>query len=320
MRVPIPIAITSCILATGLVWYFNTRDADFTTPPNEEQITSISEYWKQKNTPPPSSSPLSSDLQQKKEPTQKPPKLVQTPKPEAESKPEIPTLPLGDLRQSPGLSEYGNLGEKGAPAMIQLATTLESKGAKRRARLAWERVLDTCQPTPEEVSQASHAIQQLSAKQAPWNTDPNLDITLVLHAGASLNDKKALEEALKTTAKTITQASGQILQIKIQVSVGKPKSQKTPRIPVAIWFSRPNEKPGETDAETPPLSFMADPSEEGMLTIQCQAGVYALLRAHLTEATSYTNLPEYPAGVKPDELLKYHVTRLMWREFAKSLK
>jgi len=320
MRVPIPIAITSCILATGLVWYLNTRDADFTTPPSDEKKASIAAQWKQKNLPPPSTSRLSSELQQKKALAKTSPKLAKTPKPATELKPKIPVLPLGDLRQSPALSEYGTLGEKGVPAMIQLATTLENKGAKQRARLAWERILDTSQPTPEEVNQASHAIQRLSANQGPWNTDPNLDITLVLHAGASIKDKKALEEALKTTAQIITQASGQILQIKTQVSVGKPKAQETPRVPVAIWFSRPNEKPGEADAETPPLSFMADPSEEGMLTIQCQAGVYALLRAHLTEATSYTNLPEYPARVKADELLKYHVTRLMWREFAKSLK
>ena len=60
--------------------------------------------------------------------------------------------------------------------------------------------------------------------------------------------------------------------------------------------------------------------EDTMLVSQIEAGVYALLRAHLASETNFSPLPEYPAGVKPDDLIRYHITRLMWREFVNSMK
>lgn len=318
MRIPIPIAITSCVIATGATWYFSTQQSDVTTPPTADQKTEITAQWKLQNSSGPEKTPLSPDLKSAQIEKAAPQKNAPQKKSPPSSKPT--PLPMGDLKQSPHLSEYGTLADQGTEAMILLAIALESKGAKERARLAWERVLDTTKPTAEEVIQAGKAIAQLSTDLPPWNPDPTSDITITLHAGSTLKDKKALEQALKTTATIINEASGHILNVQTKISVGKGDSPKTPRIPIAIWFSRASKSTGGTDAETPPLSFMADPSEEKMLTSQCQAGVYALLRSHLAEETSYSNLPEYPAGVKPDELLKYHVTRLMWREFVNSLK
>ena len=318
MRIPIPIAITSCIIATGATWYFSTRQADFTTPPTTAQKTELSTQWTQQNSRPTANTPLSTDLKNSqakkavKQPATPPEKLTPTPK--------LKLLPMGDLEQAPHLSEYGTLADQGTQSMIQLAIALENKGAKERARLAWERVLDTTEPTAEEVIQAGKAIAQLSPDLPPWNPDPTSDITITLHAGSTIKDKKNLGHALETTARIISEASGHILNVQTKVSIGKGATPKTPRVPIAIWFSRASKTSGGTDAETPPLSFMADPSEEEMLTSQCQAGVYALLRSHLAEETNYSSLPEYPAGVKPDELLQYHVTRLMWREFVNSLK
>jgi hypothetical protein len=65
---------------------------------------------------------------------------------------------------------------------------------------------------------------------------------------------------------------------------------------------------------------MADPKQEKMLAAQIEAGIYALVRAHLSTSTSFTPLPEYPSGAKPNELLRRQITRLMWREFAISMK
>jgi hypothetical protein len=314
MRVPVPIAIAACIIATGAMWYFNTRNQNFTTPPSPETQEHTATQWKNSNIQTPSCSPISTDLKNKKAtPAPKPPKRPQAP-------PRPKTLPLGDLDQSPRLSEYGTLGTHGTAAIIQLAHELEKKGAQQRALLAWERVLDTTEPSEDEVQLASQAIKRLSAQLLPWNPDPTSDLTITLHAGATLKESKLLEEALQTTADVISEASGFILKVKTKTSIGKGKPLETPRIPIALWFTRSGTKAGSATAETPPLSFLADPSLEGMLTSQCQAAVYALMRSHLTKATSYSNLPEYPAGVKPDELLKHHVTRLMWREFANSLK
>ncbi len=320
MRVPIPIAIGCCFIATGAMWYLSTRNADFTTAPSPAEQQQTAEQWKQKNIPPPSASPLSSDLQTKKATpdsntlSARPP-LIKQPTPTPPPK----QLPLGDLKQSPQLSEYGTLGNHGSRSMIGLATELESKLANQRAWLAWERVLDTTQPDETQHKQATEAILRLSSELGPWNADPTSDITLTLHAGATLNNKAALEKALKTTAETISNASGHILKINTKITFGRGKPPETPRVPIAIWFSRSPQKSGSA-GETLPFSFMTDPSEGAMLTSQCQRAVYSLLRAYLTDDTSYTPLPEPPAGVKPDHLLRHYVTRLTWREFANSLK
>ena len=65
---------------------------------------------------------------------------------------------------------------------------------------------------------------------------------------------------------------------------------------------------------------MIDPEQPQALNYQIAAGVYTLLKTNLAEETSFAPLPEYPTEVQPNELLKYHVTRLMWREFVKSIK
>ena len=317
MRIPIPIAIGSCFIATGAMWYFSTRNADFTTPPSTDQQQQTSEQWKQKNISPPSVAPLSADLKTKQATpaSSDPSNLIKQPTPPAPPK----QLPLGDLKQSPQLSEYGTLGDHGSASMIMLAKELESKQAKQRALLAWERVLDTTKPDEKQLNQTVAAIQRLSSELGPWNTDPTQDITLTLHAGATLKDKAALEKALQATAETITLASNHILKIKTNITLGKGKPPETPRVPIAIWFTRSSQKSG-TQGETLPISFMIDPTQEDQLTNQCQAAVYKLLRDYLEDATSYAPLPEPPAGVKADQLLSYYITRLIWREFANSLK
>ncbi len=307
MRVPIPIVIISCILAAVLVWIAGTRDKDFMTPPTPEELVKISKDWEKSrpNIPPPK--PIDSALLADKTITPPSKKPLQN---------KVKTLPTGNLKHSPALTEYGTLGNRGALAMIQLATQLETMGELQRALLAWERVIDTTKPSVSERKQAIAAIKRLRATLPPWNPDPTCDIAVTLHAGATMKDKDYLRNALTEAADLVSKASGNVIRVSTKASFGKSRGIKTPRIPIAIWFSRPKETPGET----PPISFMADPSQKDMLVSQIEAGIYALLRAHLTEATSFTPLPEYPAGVNPKDLLSYHVTRLMWREFVNSMK
>jgi hypothetical protein len=324
MHIPVPIAIATCVLSAGTMWYFGTRDTDFTTPPSPEKKMEIAKQWKQTNTPRSTSPEDHSNLKKKSSTsTALRNQSANTPTPPSTQKkltpPPQPPLPLGDLNQSPQLTEYGTLGDKGSAAIIKLATTLENKGAKQRALLAWERVLDTTHPTENEVKQTGKAIQRLKPDLPPWNPDPTNDIKLILHAGTTIAEKSALEKALQATADIISEASGHLISVKIKIDLGKRKKIETPRTPIAIWFSHTSSKKGSSEASTPPLSFMADPTQEEMLANQCQAAVYALLSTHLAQNTNYSKLPEYPAGVTPEELLKYYVTRLMWREFANSL-
>lgn len=312
MRIPVPIAIASCFLAIGVSWYFSTRNADFTTPPTEADKQKVAQQWKKDIPPVP-------DHQPARAPATKPntsaPRLI---KPKV-AKPQIqPTLlPTGNLELSPQLTEYGTLGDEGADALIRLAMNLEQKGAEQHALLAWERVLDITEATPEQAKQASTAIQRLLPNLPPWNPDPTAAITITLNAGATLKNKTPLTTALQSIAQTMEAASGHILKVKIATAMGTGKPLDAPRVPIALWISRPGS--GSTPRETPPLSILANPDQQEKLTVQCQTAVYTLLRSHLAQHTAFTPLPEAQPTDQPEDLLRFRITRLMWREFANSL-
>jgi len=315
MRIPIPAAIATTLITIVAALYFTTRNKDFTQKPTAEELGEITQQWKQENTPQTLiKEKAAAELARLKA---KELKIAESKKSAQPPRPEF--IPLGDLNQSPKLTEYEQFRDKGTASMIQLAKELENKGAMQRALLAWERVLDTTTPNEDEVKLTAKAIQKLKSEISPWNPDPNSDITITLHVGTSASQKEILNQTLQETANLITEASGYIITVKTKLSIGKTTS-KTPRTPIAIWFSRPPQEKSGTPAETPPLSFMADPSQESMLANQFQAAVYALLSNHLAKHTDYSKLPEYPAGVTPEELLEFYVTRLMWREFAQTLK
>lgn len=309
MRVPIPIAILCCLTAVGLTWYFSTRHMDFTTVPTAEKLTQVKEKWEESrpNIPPPQ--PINAELL-----ADKPAIVPQTPdQPTSE---QGNTLSLGNLAHAPGLDEYGVYSDEDTQKLIALATELETKGALQRALLAWERILDLSHPDEAQQKTAATAVKRLKDNLPPWNPDPTASIHLTLQAGAAIKDKKLLESSLKQAADLITESSGQIIVVDIKATIGKGSSVKTPRIPVAIWFSRHGNHAGET----PPISFMTDPKKPKKLTKQIYAGAYALLKSQLARETQFSPLPEASKTNPTEELLRYYVTRFMWREFALSLK
>lgn len=312
MRIPIYVTIPACMIVAVLVFWLGSRNKDFTTPPTPERLVEISKEWEESrpNIPPPK--PINTLLT-------KDPALITPQNSTIPKKEEVKTLSPGDLHLAPSLAEYGTYREEGSDALIKLATFLETKAEYQRALLAWERVLDSSTPDEEQRSLAQRSIQRLHNSLPPWNPDPKADISVTLHAGATLKEKKVLIEALETSAALISEISGNILKVDIKASFGKSSTIKTPSIPVAIWFSRP-ESIKSPMAETPPISFMADPNQPEALKSQVVASVYALIRAHLTAETSFTPLPEYQPHTKFDDLLRHHVTRLMWREFVRSMK
>ena len=313
MRVPIFITIPACILVAVLVFWLGSKDKEFVEPPTPERLVAITYEWEQSrpNIPPPK--PINAAL------LADPTPITPTSPSQPDSNDED-TLPLGDLQLAPSLAEYGTHGDKGAEVMIQLATFLETKAEYQRALLAWERVIDTSNPDEEQRNLAIRSIQRLRNSLPPWNPDPKADIILTLHAGATLKEKDLLISALDSAAAIITEASGNTIQVITKASFGKSSNIKTPRIPVAIWFSHSISGQEGVAAETSPISFMADPKQPKALANQVAAGSYALLRTHLATETSFSPLPEYPSGVQPADLINYHVTRLMWREFVRSIK
>lgn len=314
MQIPVPIAIASCFLVTGTVWYLSTRDADFTTPPPESSKQEVAQAWKQSSQPSPQPTAPETripDLQENA------PRLIKPKRP----KPSLPKLlPLGELHHAPAIGEYRPLGSQGSAAMIFLAQTLEEKQQPTRALLAWERVIDSTPAKPKQIQKASQAIARLSQQNPPWNADPNSpDIQLRLQAGATMKDIKNLELALQSAADTIEQASGHLLQLSIRVTPGRGTPIPAPRVPVALWISRPDA--GNDQAETSPISFLASPDDNQALQSQCLAAIYNLVKARLgTDDNTAPAMTDIGPQDAPSDFIRQRITRLMWLQFAGSLK
>ena len=130
-------------------------------------------------------------------------------------------------------------------------------------------------------------------------------------------------------------ASGGVVQVSVKLSLGKSPNNQAAVVPIALWLSRPASATGTTQAETSPVSFMADPNNESILINEIQMGAYNVIGKQLAKETSFSQLAEQPEKANPetanpetsnqehtiaDELIECYITRLMWREFANSMK
>lgn len=312
MYIPIPAVITLSISVALTAWFINTRHMDFAKAPTPEEYVEITKGW-EKSKPhifsaaaasPGSTNSSNKDLQDV---------VINRLKKQRDEFPQIST------DQAPTLSEYGTLGTKGAGFLIRFARHLESTEYPQHALLAWERVIDMANPNEEDRQLAIEAIRRLKGKQTPWNTDLDDAIPLTLHVGATVKNKGHLEKALQEAAKSINTASGGVIRVTSKLSIGKHSGEAKKSVPVALWLSQKTKTQETESIDTDPISFMADPDDENKLEDKIQSGTYELIRSHLAQATNFSPLPEKPERAKPDDLIQYHITRLMWREFGKSM-
>lgn len=328
MRIPIPTVITLSVIVTLASWFIGTRKMDFAKAPTPEEFVQIAKQWEDSK---PHITPLKKSKRQ----------LAETGEDDSDQalnhglskKPD--QFPEIDFDSSPLLSEHGVLQDKGAGYLSRFARHLESIGQAKHALLAWERVIDTTYPDKNERKQALSAIKRLKSSQPPWNPDPSSGIQLTLQAGASVNDAQVLKRALEITAQNMSTASGGVVQVSVKLSLGKSSNEQAAVVPIALWISRPAPATGTTQAETSPVSFMAGASDESILISEIQMGAYNIIRKQLAKETSFSQLAEQPENIHAEnaseenpnkkittagELIECYITRLMWREFANSMK
>ena len=135
-----------------------------------------------------------------------------------------------------------------------------------------------------------------------------------------MNDAQVLKRALEIAAQNMSTASGSVVQVSVKLSLGKNSNKQASVVPIALWLSRPASATRTTQAETSPVSFMADASDESILNSKIQVSVYNIIRKQLATETSFSQLAEKPDNANADELIECYITRLMWREFANSIK
>ena len=294
MRIPVPVVIGSVVVSAALCWWLRTRNMDFLSPAGT--VKPLPEFMTDPVKPKVASGPAPE---------------AEMPAPEPPPPPPKSDLDLGDIESAPGLAEYSEYASKGAGHMVSLATELETQGHWDRSLLAWERVLDSCRPSPQERKTAEDAIMRIRPTLTYWNIDPAGDIPILLQMAArktaSQNQKAAMQEA----ADFLRKDSDHTLLIEARVSSASRKT--TAELPVTIYFSSSSK--GESKSQG--LAPANDAVEHHQLLILSNA--YQLLRQELAGLNGIV-APEnssHPGDPKLD--FQRQITRLHWFRFAESL-
>ena len=233
---------------------------------------------------------------------------------EATEEPKITVITpadLGDLESSPGLAAYRAFArENPADRLFELSSTLRSRGHFQRALLAIERVVDTAPPDPDHLAEASLGIAALTATLPRWNVDPENETSLVLNLSLARPAPDPLKKTLVDLALTIRASSGDQLEIVPKIN-SNDDSEAPPKGPVALWLSHADDDTAASSVITARLS--ADPD---LYYPDLALALFKAIRSSLARAG-------YPPAIDLDlggpDLLKTQVTRLMWRDFARSL-
>ena len=322
-RVPIPVVVLLSLGAVALPWWLGTRHMDFLTPPGEFQLARarsdiVTSFAKRNREPAPAS-----DAERER--------AFQSP-----IKP-APAIDPGDIQAPAPLDAYREHAAKGAAGFIELAIHLEEQSANARALLAWERVLDVCQPDASQRAAAVAGIQRLRPLAAPWYVDPRevkvLLLESVIPAGVAPETADAMEGVMAESATALGKHSAGLLRFESRV--------ERPAAKPAAKASRKPAKP-KTPATVPPpppappamisLQILLDgesSTSTGLIEIPVSddlekvrqdvlAGAYRLVSSQLAATTDFTPPEPLAAGDEPAAALGIRITRLCWEAFGKS--
>ena len=301
MRIPVPVVILLVLAVVGGVWWTSTRKMEFMTPPSENQLAIVRARAMEAIPQP----------ERAGEPTKTPAlKKVEPGTPVEPEKP--PGIEMGDLESPPTLEAYSDRALDGHAKLAELAAALEKEGEFQRSLLAWERSLDLTKPDPTQAAGAIAAIRRLRPTLPDWNSDPNLEIPIVLHAGTGPAIADALRPALEQAARELSHHSAGILKVTSTLAVGKRTTMKGP-VPVALWLSGPSKDSASTDV----LSFTVASNE--VLAEEIYKTAFQLISGQLKRQNQLTPPADVTPGESAADALQSHITRLSWREFGKSL-
>jgi len=290
---------------TLLTWHFRTKDMDFMKPKGvllakEDDGSGLAV------------GPIT--LQPKIEENPEIAEVLGNPEKEDEV-PEIPEVTeadLGDLEASPGLGSYRDFGKMNSTQrLLELSSTLRARGQFQRALLALERVMDSSKADSEAIGEAATGIAALTPTLPRWNIDATAEISLSLNIGSARAPSDSLKKAALEVATLIRESSSDQLEIIPKITSSK-SSDALEDSPVALWLATISEEPASSAVVTVKVS-----DDETAAIEELALAVFQAVRGHLVRQGYPKPLPLRASG---RDLLAVHVTRLMWRDFARSLQ
>ena len=306
MRIHWAFVVLAVIGTILLTWYLRTSDMDFLTPSGAEIVKSDigPDFLEQSMLLQPEiqgQPNINSEIKQPENPDRITPLKIK----------EISESELGDLASTAGLRAYRDFALNQSPdRLFELSSTLRARGEFQRALLAFERVIDTSKTDPKARAEAAQGIAALSKTLPSWNIDPSSEIDLNLHLGTARDPSEALKKVLLEVAIRIRESSGDQLNI-IPTINNSDNPNATANPPVALWLLAPGENTASFAAITLQL-----PRDETKHFDEISVAIFKAIRSHLTQQG-------YPPASENLEQnanhLSQQITRLMWRDFARSL-
>lgn len=283
------------------MWWHGTRHLDFMTPPADSEIEQVRARTRESV---PGRARLFSTSRNKEE--------VREPVvPEPIRKP--PAIDPGDPTMPAPLTAYSEHAGKDAADFIELAIWLEDQGYGSRALLAWERVIDLCQPEEEQLATALAGVARLRPESPLWNIDPLAATPLVLQvvvpADATTDEFRATVASVAEELEDIS--AGQLsFEPKIEAP---PKGDRTRGLSIRITGS------SDRQLSTGTFQLEAIPETPEGLAYHLFSGVFKLVAAQVAATSDFTPPPPPSERADPREALLQRITRRIWSEFGASL-
>ena len=303
MRIPYYITIPSSILVVLIVLWISTRHIDFLTPPSDVKLEEI-----RKRTI--ATLPIS----------RAEPEIIAAATPtvpnidQSASDPSVVfqgAMSIGDLSPPKNLDTYSELAPDGAAKLLRLAIELEKQNALQRSLLAYERVLDLSQATPQQIYFALQNIRRISPTLPAWNQNPKVAHPIVIHIGTGQKFAKILPDIMENITQEIQRSSSGLIQCSVELNIGESIRVSDAPTPVALWLTSGDKRNPSTEA----LSFTSN--NPVTLRKDLLKTIFNLIRGQLAKSTSYNPAPE--AVDDAQIALSSNITRLLWNEFGKTL-
>ena len=199
-------------------------------------------------------------------------------------------------------SDYLDLIDKSTAAYVALAEKLIQEEKAEHSLVAWERVLDSSEPSPEVVKQAFEILKL--HKPVLKSESAGIAISLTLHASVPADLYEKAEKMLRRAAQIIEIGAGYSISVSPEISVvvvGKGK----PRPAFSIWLSGKH--------ETPRGSFRTTSESELGLDEKVNVVIFNIVSSYLEEHSSLSPLINLHNEINAEETLAYLITRHSWR-------
>lgn len=214
-----------------------------------------------------------------------------------------------DAGTTPSLEQFHGVSEQ-AQHYTHLAQVLYERKNPILAQLAWERAIDSCDASTDDLQESYEFIAELRRHAPLWQPDASLRTIVNIHLSVSSTMSAKAQKLRKTLQATLFSASSGLIAANIHIQTLPPRDGLPP-LPCSVSLS------GASQAKTRPVTFIPKSPDE--LEQQIYFAIYHSIVNRLREKTDLTTPPVISDISTARDALFVCITRLSYRTAAQSL-